>query len=389
MSRYFNFHEKYQATKQGGGKGGSTSRINRGVATAAQEAQFKPFTVSTGSGTAYGNAQNEFGATPNDQYGNIQQQSLGGVNQLLPNLTNALGQQPQQFAYGSDVDALRQQAFQQALNTNFSGFNDPQINALRDAGVNSSLAPAQQFSAQPFDMQGRTNDLFNQQSALLQPAFQQQRSQLASDLFGSGRLGLSLASEGAGAGQGGFVQPDAFGLGRAQSQALGDLAMQSRGQAMNEQQAQYGQDLQGFQTNLQSNAMRDSQLSGMNNQLFGQSVQGFGTQQQNAQNLANLGGQFGQQGLSLYGANQGAQQQYTQNLLGGAQGLFGMGTGVTDIENQLLQLGLSAEQARSVAAAQAASAMASGKEQKKDGKGFLGSLVGAAGQVGAAKAGIS
>jgi len=279
MSKYINFHEKYQALKQKGKGGGSS--VNGQVAKLAQQATFKPFTVTTGSGTAYGNADNQYGATASDQYSNIQQQALGGTNQLLPSLTNALGQQPQQFGFNSNIDQLSQ-------------------------------------------------NYFNQQAAMLQPAFAQQNAALQSDLFGGGRLGLRLASEGAGAGQGGFVQPDAFGLGRAQSQTLADVAGQSRQQAMQEAQGRYG---------LES---------------------------------------------GVFGINQQGQQQYTQNLLGGAQGLFGMGTGVSDVENQLLQLGLSAEQARSVAAAQAASAMASGQEQEKDGKGFLGSLVGAAGQVGAA-----
>lgn len=284
MSKYINFHEKYQALKQGGGgKGGSKSRINRQVAQAAEEARFKPFTVTTGSGSAYGNADNEYGASANSQFGNIQQQALGGTNQLLPQLTQALGQQPQQFDFNSNIDQLSQ-------------------------------------------------NYFNQQSAMLQPAFAQQNAALQSDLFGGGRLGLRLASEGAGAGQGGFVQPDAFGLGRAQSQTLADLAGQSRQQAMQEAQGRYG---------LES---------------------------------------------GVFGINQQGQQQYTQNLLGGAQGLFGLGTGVSDVENQLLQLGLSAEQARSVAAAQAGSLLSSGKEEKKDGKGFLGSLVGTAARVGTAYA---
>ena len=73
-------------------------------------------------------------------------------------------------------------------------------------------------------------------SALLEPEFEQQRQQLQSDLFGSGRLGLQLAGETAGAGTG-MVQPDAYGLGLAQSRALADLGLSSRDQALEEQQS--------------------------------------------------------------------------------------------------------------------------------------------------------
>ena len=52
------------------------------------------------------------------------------------------------------------------------------------------------------DGEQRARDIFRTSSALLEPEFEQQRQQLQSDLFGSGRLGLQLAGETAGAGTG-------------------------------------------------------------------------------------------------------------------------------------------------------------------------------------------
>jgi hypothetical protein len=153
------------------------------------------------------------------------------------------------------------------------------------------------------DTQQREQDIFNQQSALLQPAFQQQNEQLQNTLFGSGRLGLQLAGDSVGAGSGaGFVQPDAFGLGRAQSLTLADLAGKARGVAQQEQAQQFGQGAQGYALNTQ------------------------------------------------------AQQQQLANLLGGFQGGLGAFGSVVDLENSLVNQGLNIEQARSVAQSASANA---------------------------------
>jgi len=104
--------------------------------------------------------------------------------------------------------------------------------------MGTSLAGAGRLfeQAAAFDPTQRGQEIFAEQSALLQPQFQQQAQQLQQSLFGSGRLGLRLAGESAGLGAGsGMVQPDALGLGRAQQQTLAQLAAGSRGQALGEQ----------------------------------------------------------------------------------------------------------------------------------------------------------
>lgn len=84
-----------------------------------------------------------------------------------------------------------------------------------------------------FDVGQRAADIYGEQAALLQPSFQQQGAQLQEQLVGSGRLGLKLAGGTVGAG-GGLVQPDAFGLNRAQQQTLAEVAAGARGQALGE-----------------------------------------------------------------------------------------------------------------------------------------------------------
>ena len=97
-----------------------------------------------------------------------------------------------------------------------------------------------------------------------------------------------------------WFNPDAYGLGLAQSRALADLGLSSRDQALEEQNQAYQQALGGYQTNLATG------------------------------------------------------QQQLANLLSGFQGAFGTYGSVADLEQSLVNAGLSIEQARS--AAQSASA---------------------------------
>lgn len=107
----------------------------------------------------------------------------------------------------------------------------PQFYGAQAAALGGASGLLGQLSS--FDPVQRQQDIFRQQAALLQPEFQAQQTRLESGAFGKGRLGLRLAGQGVGAG-GGMVQPDLFGLGQAQSQALNQLAVQSREQALQE-----------------------------------------------------------------------------------------------------------------------------------------------------------
>jgi hypothetical protein len=164
------------------GKGGS-GIAGQGIQEAARRAEsayFKPYTVTTGMGTATYSPDTGFATTLSPEYQRILGTALGGAEGLFGQVA-------------------------------------------------------------AFDPSARAAEVYQEQAALLQPEFQRQATELQSSLFGTGRLGLRMAGESAGLGRdSGMVSPDALGLGRAQQQTLAQLAAQSRAQAFGEQ-AQLGQ----------------------------------------------------------------------------------------------------------------------------------------------------
>ena len=112
------------------GKGGS-GIAGQGIQEAARRAEsayFKPYTVTTGTGTtAYGDGG--FTTTLSPEYQALLGQALGGAGGLL---------------------------------SQFQGFDPSQ----------------------------RAAEVYREQAALLQPGFEQQATQLQNQLFGTGRLGL-------------------------------------------------------------------------------------------------------------------------------------------------------------------------------------------------------
>ena len=188
------------------GKGGAGT-AGEAVARARElgkEAVFKPFTVTTGSGTAGYGGDGSYYSTLSQPYQDILGTSLEGAGNLYERLA-------------------------------------------------------------AFDPSARAGEIFGEQSALLQPEFERQATNLQNTLFGSGRLGLRLAGESQGLGTGsGMVQPDALGLGRQQQQTLAELAAASRGQAYNEQ-GQLAQLAGGMLSSGQS-------ISALENQLLAQGL---------------------------------------------------------------------------------------------------------------------
>jgi hypothetical protein len=264
---------------------------------------------------------------------------LGGGSKKAKPAQPYKGAQFQPYTYTSTIGTTTGTPSGLAFNV---GSNiDPQLTALQQTALGATqpflqgyLGQAQEaipmFSGVD-DGEQRARDIFRTQSALLQPEFEQQRQQLQSDLFGRGRLGLQLAGETAGAGTG-MVQPDAYGLGLAQSRALAELSSGARTQAQGEQAQAFEQALGGYTTNL---ASRQQQLS---------------------------------------------------NLLGGLQTGLGTAGTVTEFEQGLVNQGLSIEQARS--AAQAASAQGGANlaqaGRKESGGGMFGDLLSGAAQAAAA-----
>lgn len=107
---------------------------------------------------------------------------------------------------------------------------DPALAAYRDKlmGMGAEALPTS------MDVDANAQQYYNQMQDMMAPKRAQEQTQMQQNLFGSGRLGMRLAGEGAGAGAGGMYQPDVLGYNKAQELANQQLAMQSRSQAMTE-----------------------------------------------------------------------------------------------------------------------------------------------------------
>jgi len=218
----------------------------------AEQAYFKPYTVTTGSGTSG-------------------------------------------YTSGGDFYSQLSAPYQQVLGS-----------ALGGAGNLFSQAAA-------FDPTQRAGQIFGEQSALLQPAFEQQATQLQSRLFGGGRLGLRLAGESQGLGAGsGMVSPDALGLGRAQQQTLAQLAADARSQAFGEQTQ-----LQQMASGMLSSGLGISELEN--------ALMRSGVDAQTARSAA--AGAAGNIGIGYFAPQAGLEKQRASaqtDFVGGMLGSFGL-----------------------------------------------------------------
>lgn len=214
-------------------------------------------------------------------------QGVGGAGATIPSGNPAEGNfRPVTFRSGTGTATAGPDGLETSLSSPYAGLSDlvgTGQGLLGQAGEQAQR-PADQFSYN-FDPEGRSQQLFDQRSALLAPQFAQQRAMNNEGMFNSGRSGLRISGDMAGAG-GGMVQPDAFGMNRAQSQALAGLAAQSTNDAFGQQMQQAGLD------------------------------------------------------LSQFGANQGQQQQRYQNLMGTGAGMLSGGFQGAGLENQLAGIGL-------------------------------------------------
>ena len=171
----------------------------------------------------------------------------------------------------------------------FSQELDPRLQGLYSQGLAASPGLLSQYLQQAqepleqFDFQKgideATQEYFTQQQAALDPVFAQERQQLQSDLFGSGRMGLMLAGETAGAGAGGMVQPDAFGLSRGQAQSLQEAYAKSRASAVVEQQQAFDQAQKQYTLNQIAKEQQLSNLLGGYQGAFGTAGEVIGIEQ--------------------------------------------------------------------------------------------------------------
>ena len=220
---------------------------------------------------------------------------------------------PVTFRSGTGTSTTNADGTTTSLNDPYSG-----LSSLVGSGqglLGQAAANAQQDPNQlNFDMNTdqRAQALFDQRSALLEPAFAQQRALAQQDMFGSGRLGLRLAGQGVGAGSG-MVQPDAFGMNQAQSQALSGLAAQSTNDAFAQAQAMAALESQRFGQNQQAQQQQYANLVGSGEGMLSAGIQGAQLEaaiaQQQLQNQQSQQAQgLSQQRLAL--DTQAQQQNY-------------------------------------------------------------------------------
>lgn len=360
-----------------GGAGTAGEAVARARELGA-EAVFKPYTVTTGSGTSQ-YADGELQARLSAPYEGLRQGSLGAAGSLLPMLTGAITQAPAQFGgYGQGLMDLA--ATQAAQAPQRFSFDSPYAQQIQQ----QTLAAPQQFDYTP-DLAGRTEEIFGQQSALLQPEFQRQATELQGRLFGTGTLGKRLATP-----SGGMVQQDVMGLGEAQQRTLANLAGQARQQALGEEAQRYQQALGTFGTNVGQQQQALQNLLGAEAQQFGQATQQYGlgqtAQQQALQNLLATQGQGFGQAAQGFGLNEQARQAQIANLMGAQQGMFGQAIGLAGLEDQLMARGLDAETARAAAAYGSGQMQLSPyatqaqiqQQQRGQNAGFFGSVLGGA-----------
>lgn len=107
---------------------------------------------------------------------------------------------------------------------------DPALAAYRDSLMQGSAASM----PTDFDPTANADKYYSEMQAMMAPQRAQQAANMQQNMFGSGRLGMRLAGEAAGAGAGGMYQPDIFGMNRANALADQQLAMQARTQSMAE-----------------------------------------------------------------------------------------------------------------------------------------------------------
>lgn len=161
---------------------------------------------------------------------------------------------------------------------------DPALAAYRDK-LMSMGAEALPSSMDPT---ANAQTYYDEMQAMAAPGRQQQMQNMRQDVFGSGRLGMRLAGEAAGAGaNAGMVNPDFFGMNAANAMADQQMQMLARDKSM-------------------------AELDAAINRGTGLFTSGFGVEELGMKPLA-LGAEIGGRASSA-GANAG------NYLMGGAQG---------------------------------------------------------------------
>ena len=234
----------------------------------ASMAEFKPFTVTTGLGTADVGAQG--GYTLN----------LSPEQQAIQNIGLS---QAQTFMSGVGQDPMQRELLAQARQGFANIGKDPRQRALlSQADTALGRAMADPRSAQA--------DLYEQMRAVQRPEEERQRLALEERMLSQGRMGLSSSAYGG-------SSPELLAQETARQEAMARASLGARTQAMQEQQQAYGQ---GLGLLGQASGMRQRELA----EALGLQGAGYVPQQQQlaaATGLMGLGYMPQQQMLGALG----------------------------------------------------------------------------------------
>jgi hypothetical protein len=268
-------------------------------------AQFTPYGIKTGTGQTFFNPQTgQAGVTLSPEMQQYQQSLYGQLGGLAGGLTatNPLYQQYGQGMLGQAIQA--QQNIQQGLTPEQQAIQNAMYGKAGEAVGGLAVTPEQ--AAQKY---------YQQQMDVLAPQRQAEDIALRQQQLQRGRIGLGVASEAAGAGAGGMLNPEQFGLQRAREQANAQIAAQATqaGQQQATSQAALAQNLlSGAQGVTAADQARLLNQINATQGLFGA---GTGTtaaqQREQANNLALMTG--------IYGAGVTPEQQALANLSLGSQ----------------------------------------------------------------------
>lgn len=179
--------------------------------------------------------------------------------------------------------------------TGQAGYNlSPQLAGYQQDLYGKAGQAAQGIAVNPQDAAAQ---YMSQQQGLLQPGRQAEDISLRNQQLSRGRIGLGIASEAAGGGTGGMLNPEQFSMDRARAQADAQIAANATqaGQAQSANQLQLAQGLFG---------------AGAAPERFGLDVMTQGA------NIGQMGTQAGAAQAGLYAAGMG---DYYRSLLGAAQ----------------------------------------------------------------------
>lgn len=196
--------------------------------TAANMAQFQPFTVTGGTGSLTTTPEGGFGMQLNPQQQSLQNNMFGaaqGLSGQIGQSANPMYGQLANQAYGQSQGALGQ-----------AGMLDPQLQAQRAQMQQLYGTAAQNFSG--MDTAGRQQDIYNQIRAVQTPEEERRRSAMNEQLQAQGRGGIQTAQYGG--------TPEQFAMAKAQAEAQNQAGLMAMQQTGSEQDRLYNQ-LMGFQ----------------------------------------------------------------------------------------------------------------------------------------------